>query len=566
MRLLKAIFVLAAFVLPAQKADPSLADALARLQAGDFAGAARMFEQITQREPGNGRAWRNLGVAYQGMKDPDRAIAAWQHALAIEPTMVGPIYNVALAYAAKKDADHVFEWLERAKATGKIDMSQAEVAAELAPFKSDARFAAILPKPADFENPFVEPVKIIREFDGESANDQFGWIARAIGDVDGDGVPDFVTSAPTKSIGGANAGRVYVYSTKSGKLLWSVDGHPNDRLGIGIEAAGDANHDGIPDVVASAPGAGKAYILDGQDGKILVTMTAENAADSFGRHVAGVGDVNHDGYADVIIGAPGNNKSTGAAYVYSGRDGKLLLKLTGESEGDQFGAAVTGYTGKTGTLLVVGAPGAGSGRRGRTYVYKSLGQKPAFTFDADENGQALGAMFLSIPGDLDGDGFPDVYASDFSDNGKAPGAGRIYLYSGKDGHRLYSLSGETPGEGFGTSSSTAGDVDGDGYPDLIVGSWQYSVAANSAGRVYLYSGKDGRLMKTYTCRIPGDTLGFDAVGMGDVDHDGTVDFLLTSAWSGIHGFHSGRVFIISSGVRKSAVAKESRRTPGGRNW
>jgi hypothetical protein len=548
--------VVLAGLLIGKPSAPTLPDALARMQANDFPGALKMLESITQREPKNGRAWRNLGIAYDRLKDPDRAIDAYKQALEVQPAMVAPIYNIALAYAAKKDADHVFEWLYKAKATLKIDMSQAAIAPELASYKSDPRFAALLPKPADFENPFVEPVKIVREWDGEAANDQFGWIARNIGDVDGDGVPDFVTSAPSRNIGGADAGRVYVYSTKSGKLLWSVDGHPGDQLGLGIEAAGDANHDGIPDVVAAAPGAGKAYVFSGKDGKVLLTLTAEDPNDNFGRHVSGAGDVNHDGYADVIIGAPGNNKSTGAAYVYSGRDGKLLLKLTGEREGDQFGSAVSGFTGKTGTLLVVGAPLGGASHHGRVYVYKSLDRKPAFTFDAGETGNALGEMFLSVPGDVDGDGFPDIYASDFSDNGKAPGAGRIYMYSGKDGHRLYTLTGEMPGEGFGTSPSMAGDVDGDGHPDLIIGAWQYGAVATSAGRAYLYSGKDGTLMKTYTCRIPGDTFGFDAVGMGDVDGDGTVDFLITSAWSGVHGFHSGRVFIISSGIGNGAASKE----------
>ncbi|MBZ5586200.1 MAG: VCBS repeat-containing protein [Acidobacteriia bacterium] len=110
------------------------------------------------------------------------------------------------------------------------------------------------------------------------------------------------------------------------------------------------------------------------------------------------------------------------------------------------------------------------------------------------------------------------------------------------------LTGETAGEGFGTSPSVAGDVDHDGHADLIVGAWQYSREAVGGGRAYLYSGKDGHLIKTFTCRIPGDTFGFDAVTMGDVDKDGTTDFLITSGWSGVHGFHSGRVFIISSGV------------------
>ena len=113
-----------------------------------------------------------------------------------------------------------------------------------------------------------------------------------------------------------------------------------------------------------------------------------------------------------------------------------------------------------------------------------------------------------------------------------------------------SLTGETPGEGFGIGASRMGDADGDGVPDLIIGSWQYSATAASAGRAYLYSGKDGKLLRTYTCRIPGDTFGFDAVGIGDVDGDGAIDLLITSAWSGIAGNHSGRMFVISSGIKK----------------
>jgi len=124
------------------------------------------------------------------------------------------------------------------------------------------------------------------------------------------------------------------------------------------------------------------------------------------------------------------------------------------------------------------------------------------------------------------------------------------VHSGKDGRRLLTLTGETAGEGFGTSPSNAGDVDGDGHADLIVGAWQYAGAAVSGGRAYLYSGNDGRLMKTFTSRTPGDTFGFDSVAMGDIDKDGTLDFLITSAWSGIHHFHSGRVFIVSSGIRR----------------
>jgi len=262
--------------------------------------------------------------------------------------------------------------------------------------------------------------------------------------------------------------------------------------------------------------------------------------------------VNRDGFADVIVGAPNNGaagEGAGRAYVYSGKDGSLLLTLTAEHAGDNFGSTVAGYSDKDHTILMVGAPGAGPHKTGRTYVYDNLSGKPKFTIDSDETGAALGAMFLSIPGDVDGDGYPDVYASDWTNNAKGPRTGRVYVHSGKDGHHLFTFTGETTGEGFGTSPSVAGDVDGDGHADFIVGAWQYSEAAAGGGRAYLYSGKDGHLMKTYTCRTPGDTFGFDAVTLGDVDGDGDSDFLITSGWSGVHGFHSGRVFIIASGIK-----------------
>jgi hypothetical protein len=529
--------------------EPTIA-AAARLQARDAAGAVRMLEIITAREPSNWRAWRMLGTAYQGTKEIDKALSAYRKALDIEPDSPQVLYNVGTAYAMKPDVTAAFEWLGRAKATRKLDMTQIENDPNLSSLKSDPRFHALLPTPEDFTQPFVETVKVIREWDGEAANDQFGWIARVVGDVDRDGVPDIVTSAPTKAIGGAGAGRVYLYSTKSGTLLWSADGKPGDQLGSGVEAAGDTNHDGVPDVIASAPGAGKAYVYSGRDGHTLLTFSAEKNSDKFGQHVSGIGDINGDGYADVIVGAPGSGaggEGAGRAYVYSGKDGRTLLTLTGGAH-DAFGSAVAGARTKAGSFVIVGAPGAGPKHAGRTYVYKGLSPTPAFVIDADETGTALGAMFLSVIGDVNHDGIPDVYASDFTNAAKGPATGRVYVHSGADGRRLLTLTGETVGEGFGIGPATAGDVDGDGHDDLIVGAWQYGSAAISGGRAYLYSGKDGTLLKTYTCRTPGDTFGFDAVGMGDVDGDGTIDFLITSAWSGIHGFHSGRMFIISSGV------------------
>ena len=537
---------------PPPAAEASLSAALAKMQAGDSDGAVRMLEQVILTDLRNGRAWRALGAARHQRKEFDLAIDAWRHALEAEPSMPGPTYSIGIEYAAKGDVDHALEWLEKAAATRKIDMTQMEGAVELAGLKFHPRLVALRPTATDFANPFVEPTTVLREWDGEASNDQFGWIARNIGDVDRDGVPDVVTSAPTKDAGGASAGRVYVYSTKTGKLLWWADGQPGDQLGTGVESAGDTNRDGIPDVIAGAINGGYANVYSGRDGRVLHVFKAEAKADLFGQHTAGVGDVDHDGFADVIVGAPGNNAGgagAGRAYVYSGRTGATLLTLTGRQPGDAFGSAVAGFADKTTTLLLVGAPNAGAAHAGQTFVYRGLDATPGFVIEADETGAALGGMFLSVPGDLDGDGVPDVYASDWSNTAKGPSTGRVYVHSGRDGARLLTLTGETSGEGFGTSPSVAGDVDGDGRADLIVGAWQYGGAAIGGGRAYLYSGKDGRLLKTFTCRTPGDTFGFDAVTMGDVDRDGMADFLITSAWSGVHGFHSGRVFIVSSGIK-----------------
>jgi hypothetical protein len=534
----------------------TLRDALTKLQANDAAGAAKILEEVTKREPNNGRAWRNLGLANQKLKNLDAASHAYETALNVDPSVLTPLFQLAAISASKHDTDGAFSWLSKAQASHKLDMMQMDATPELAVLKSDPRYAALLPTRKDFDDPFVEPVTIIHEWDGEAANDQFGWIARNIGDVNRDGVPDFVTSAPTSNAAAPNAGRIYVYSTKSAKLLWKADGHANDQLGTGLEAAGDTNGDGIPDVVASAPGGGYANIYSGRDGRVLRTFKAENINDDFGRHVSGVGDVNHDGYADVIVGAPNNSAvgdKSGRAYVYSGKDGSILLTLSGQKANDNFGSAVAGFSDQKHTLLMVGAPGAGPNHAGRTYVYDGLTSTAKFTIEADETGAALGSMFLSVLGDVDGDGLPDVYASDWSNAAKGPSTGRVYIHSGKDGHQLFTFTGETASDGFGTSPSVAGDVDGDGHADAIVGAWQYSGAAVGAGRAYLYSGQDGHLIRTYTCKTPGDTFGFDAVTMGDVKGEGMSAFLITSGWSAVHGYHSGRVFLISSGVENQAV-------------
>ena len=106
------------------------------------------------------------------------------------------------------------------------DTSVVGIDPNAANLRDDPRYASLFPTPEEFADPFVEDVVVLQEWRGEAAGDQFGWIARNIGDVDGDGIADATMSAPTAQVDGQPAGKVYVYSSGTGELLWSVTGPP----------------------------------------------------------------------------------------------------------------------------------------------------------------------------------------------------------------------------------------------------------------------------------------------------------------------------------------------------
>ncbi len=411
-------------------------------------------------------------------------------------------------------------------------------------------------KPAPFRtgnDAFLEDVRVLHEWTGETPGEQFGWVTRKVGDLDGDGVIDFASTAPTRRTNGPNSGHVAVYSSRSGKRLFAWDGKRNEQFGNSVAHAGDVNADGTPDVVVGAPAGGRkpgrAYVYSGKDGSVLLELTAEEAGDRFGLKVCSIGDLDGDGHADVAVGAPScasTGKDAGRVYAYSGKSGDVLFTIDGKAAGDNFGSAIDGNRDADDPQLVVGAMKQGG--TGRGYVYRLSakdGATPFFTIEPDETAANLGQYFAVYCGDVDGDGTGDVAMTDWNNAAGGPGTGRLYVHSGKTGERVLTLTGDKPGAGFGTSISDAGDVDGDGRADFIVGSWQHPEGGASAGRCTLRSGKDGRVLATYTSTQPGDTLGFDATGVGDVDGDGGIDFVLSSAWSGIRGARSGRVFLVA---------------------
>lgn len=530
--------------------------AMQKVAQGQVDQAIHMLDSLVARHDDFARGWAGLGQAHRANGNHQASLTAFRKSVDLTPGNPNMLYNLGVAYALVDDADGAFEWLLRAKASNAVNLTNFDGLPAADHVRDDSRYPSLFPSEEEMSDPFVEGGTLLQEWRGESSRDQFGWIARNIGDVDGDGINDLVTSAPTRSEGAARAGKVYAFSGQTGELLWSKTGTvANGQLGMGIESAGDVNADGIPDVIAAAPYDNHVFVYSGRDGKELFSIAGPDSTGVFGSHVKGIGDANGDGYGDLLVGEPfqiwgapikgGSLNHPGRAHVYSGKDGSKLLSLSGEKAGDAFGRAVAGQTVNGTTYFMVGAPNAGPNSSGRTYVYDDLSGDPLFVIDPENSGVNLGGMFLSIIGDVNADGTPDMYASDWADAALGASTGRIYVHSGADGQRLHVLGGEAAGDGFGIGISDAGDVNQDGYDDLIVAAWQYAGAAPSGGKLYVHSGKTGELLRTFTGKIPGETLGFDTTGMGDVNGDGVVDFLITSAWSVVNGFQSGRIFILS---------------------
>lgn len=395
---------------------------------------------------------------------------------------------------------------------------------------------------------FVEPdVDVLRLLSGEQDGDYFGWILANVDDIDGDGVDEFLVPAIAHD---GFAGRVRLFSGADGAVLHEVLGAPGSALGYAVGAGGDVNGDSVPDYVL---GGGQVLVYSGSDHQLLFDLTAvTDFADSV-RGVGdlngdGYGDVlvGSQATSDVLTNA-------GRVFAFSGADGSLLWTRDGASEGDALGSAVgaLGDVNFDGVPdVVVGSSGAGPSDGGEALVLDGVDGSLIRTLrPADEDSASdFGQFFASGAGDFDGDGVQDIFVGDFGEGtGPRAGSGAVHIFSGRSGRRIHLLRGLKAGEGLGLGRGIP-DVNGDGRPDIIVGAYTNSEGAPNGGAAYLFSGRSGALLRTLTATLDSDNFGGDAVSIGDANGDGLPDFVVAAPGQSFLGIDHGRAYVIGGSV------------------
>jgi len=384
-------------------------------------------------------------------------------------------------------------------------------------------------------------------FDGETRLDQLGIAVSGAGDVDGDGFDDLIVGAHYAEPNGTTiGGTAYVYSGATDALLYRFDGHDSQgRLGFSVSGAGDVDGDGYADLIVGAPGispnglqyAGSAFVYSGATGAQLFRFDGQAPLDSLGHSVSGAGDVDGDGFDDLIVGTeasdPGGIQNAGSAFVYSGATGAQIYRFDGQAPFDFLGSCVCGAGDVDGDGfddLIVGAfntdPG-GIPDAGSAFVYSGASGAQLYRFDGQHGFDYFGYS-VSTAGDVDADGRDDLIVGAYlADPNGLNAAGSAFVYSGATGTELHRFDSQAANDQLGNAVSTAGDVDGDGFDDLIVGAHKATPNGFSeAGSAIVYSGATGELLFRFDGHDANDSFGNVVSTAGDVDHDGRDDLIV----------------------------------------
>jgi len=363
------------------------------------------------------------------------------------------------------------------------------------------------------------------EIDHEGAF--FGTCVESAGDVNGDGYDEVIVGAPSFANGENNEGAAFLwYGSASGlgdngtlaNADWSVEANISlEQMGYRVGRAGDVNGDGYSDVVVgtiSQAIVDSVRVFHGSETGLAATpdwkMNAEQYGSYFGSAVATAGDVNGDGYSDLVIGAEAQTISSsheGKVFVFHGsfsglgktpawvkqgdqEDGRFgrVVATAGDVNGDGYSDVIVGTHYYDNPLL----------NEGVAFVFhgspEGLEPDPAWMVDGDQKTSFFG-WDVRTAGDVNGDGFADVVVGARNYKNGEYGEGRAYLFIGSPGGLkatpAWTVESNQEYAELGTSAATAGDVNGDGFSDIIVGASYYSNGQSGEGLALLYYGNGG---------------------------------------------------------------------------
>lgn len=322
-------------------------------------------------------------------------------------------------------------------------------------------------------------------------------------------------------------------SVASGQsLLYQHNGAAQyDRLGAGVGPVGDVNADGKIDYAVGAPenfqilfaGPGYVRVYSGSTGTILRTLTGLTDGEDFGTTLSDAGDVNNDNVADMIVGAPHNSDAgsfVGHARVFSGSTGALLWQVTGVGSEDEYGRAVCGagdINGDSRDDFAVGGPGtdAAGNNSGVVKIHSGMTGAVLRTINGSGLNKFFGASLARL-GDLDNDGFDEIVAGSWFDG--------VRVYRGSNGTVLHFFPSPGQSHFFGWAVARLNDLNSDGVADILIGATQDDILSPGVGYAQVRSGSNGQLLFTVNGTSVGDRFGYSVTGLGDWNADGIPDF------------------------------------------